>query len=164
MSGRVTPGARVAAKRAGLVLCLLLGPTSPAPADDASGHRQAALDLYRELTLDDTRAVAETVTGLLLQFAPSLAPHRDVIEELAAEVVESDAYVSAQVDAYVDLFEEEELRTLTWLFRHETMRSYRQKRIELIRRNTHSTVDLFRAMLPRLQERIRERGEEGEGR
>ena len=147
---------------AGLVLCMLLGPASPAPAEEASGHRQAALELHLELRLDDSRAMAETVTGLLLQFAPSLAPHRDVIEEFAAEVVSSEAYVNAQVDAYVDLFEEEELRTLTWLFRHETMRSYRQKRIELIRRNTRSTVDLFRAMLPRLHERIRERDEESE--
>lgn len=150
-----------ARKGVGIVLCLLLGSISPAPADDGSGHRQAALELYRELRLDDSRAMAETVTGLLLQFAPSLAPHRDIIEEFAAEVVSSEAYVSAQVDAYVDLFAEEELRTLTWLFRHETMRSYRQKRIELVRRNTQSTVHLFRAMLPRLHERIRERSEEG---
>ena len=158
---RLAPGGHAAAMRAGLVLCALLGPASPAPAEDVSGHRQAALELYLELRLDDSRAVAETVTGLLLQFAPSFAPHRDVIEEFAAEVVSSEAYVNAQVDAYVDLFEEEELRTLTWLFRHETMRSYRQKRIELIRRNTQSTVDLFRAMLPRLHERIRERDQEG---
>ena len=146
--------------RAGLVLCALLGPASPAPAEDVSGHRQAALDLYLELRLDDSRAMAETVTGLLLQLTPSLAPHRDLIEEFAEEVVSSEAYVRAQVDAYMDLFDEEELRTLTWLFRHEIMRSYRQKRIELIRRNTQSTVDLFRAMLPRLHERIRERDEE----
>ena len=148
--------------KACLVLCALLGPASPAPAEDVSAHRQAALDLYLELRLDDSRAMAETVTGLLLQFTPSLAPHRDLIEEFAEEVVSSEAYVRAQVDSYMDLFDEEELRTLTWLFRHETMRSYRQKRIELIRRNTQSTVDLFRAMLPRLHERIRERDEEGE--
>ena len=148
--------------RTGLVLCLLLASTLPAPAEDISGHRQAALELYLELRLDDSQAVAETVTGLLLQFAPSLAPHREIIEELAAEVVNSDAYVNAQVDTYVDLFEEEALRTLAWLFRHETMRSYRQKRVELIRRNTQSTVELFRAMLPRLEERIRERDEESE--
>ena len=153
---------RVAGKGACLVLCALLGPASPAPAEDVSGHRQAALDLYLELRLDDSRAMAETVTGLLLQFTPSLAPHRELIEEFAEEVVSSEAYVRAQVDAYMDLFDEEELRTLTWLFRHETMRSYRQKRIELIRRSTQSTVDLFRAMLPRLHERIRERDEESE--
>ena len=65
--------------KACLVLCALLGPASPAPAEDVSAHRQAALDLYLELRLDDSRAMAETVTGLLLQFTPSLAPHRDLI-------------------------------------------------------------------------------------
>ena len=142
---------------AGFVLCALLATSWPAGADEASSHRRAALELYRELRLGDSQATAAAVTDLVLQLAPNLAPDRDLLEEFAAEVVESDAYAGAHIDVYVDLFDEEELRTLTWLFRHETLRRYREKRVEIIRRTTRATVELFRAELPRLHERIRER-------
>ena len=141
-----------------LALCTVLAPPLPASADELPSHRRAALEFYHELRADDSRPVVTAVTDLVLQLAPNLAAHRDVIEDFVVEAIESEAYENALTDVYVDLFDEEELRTLTWLFRHETFRRYRDQRVEIIRRSSQATATLFRTMLPRLQQRIREEG------
>ena len=56
--------------------------------------------------------------------------------------------------SYMDLLSEEELRTLTWLFRHDTMRHYRTLNLKLVERNTQAMLGVFRRALPDLQRRI----------
>ena len=128
---------------------------STALAQEDSAHREAAYQFYREARLSDVRSVAQVVAEMLVKLDPSLAPHRDVIEAYAIEVVSSERYTDARVEVYMEMFPEEDLRTLTWLFRHATFQKYRDRRVELLRRNTEVTMNLFRAALPELERRIR---------
>ena len=138
-----------------LAVFLALAAPNLAHADALADHRAAALEFYEEARLRDVQAVATVVANMLVQLQPSLAPHRTILEEYAGEVVESERYTLARVEVYIELFTEEELRTLTWLFRHATYRRYREKRIDLVRRNTEATMNLFRSSLPELERRIR---------
>ena len=140
-----------------LSLAGLLQPPVAYSADAQDGHYQAAAAFYDEAKLDDPDAVSRAVANILLRLQPSLAPHREVLEAYAREVIESPKYTSARIGVYMELFGEEELRTLAWLYRHATFRKFREQRLSLVRRTTEVTMALFRNALPDLKRRIRER-------
>ncbi|MCP5155390.1 MAG: hypothetical protein H6983_14565 [Ectothiorhodospiraceae bacterium] len=132
---------------------LLAAPQGRAWADPAS-HERAARAFYEQVSLGDADAVSQVVADMILQLQPGLTDHRAVIAEYAREVVVSPEYVNRRVQIFVEMFSEEELETLTWLFGHETFRKYRERRVELVRRNSEETMALFRSRLPELQRRI----------
>ena len=150
-----------------LALCSAMVGVATAPvnavADALAEHRAAALEFYQEARLNDAQSVARVVADMLVQLQPGLARHRGILEEYAAEVVESERYTLARVEVYMALFTEEELRTLTWLFRHATFRRYREQRIELVKRNTAATLNMFGSSLSELERRIRGSGGEEDG-
>ena len=125
-------------------------------ADDVS-HRQAARDFYVVAKVDDVVAVSKAVTDMVTQIQPSLRAHHDIIADYAEEIMRSKKFVDARVAVYQSLFSEEELKTLTWLFRHDTFQVYRERRVDLVKQNAQVTFDLFKDALPGLQRRIGER-------
>jgi hypothetical protein len=142
------------------IVCTGLGlmlAAAPASADTAS-HVEAARAFYEVARLSDPAAASAVVAEMVARVQPGLARHRDILEEFARELLSSPAYADAQVNVYADLYSEEDLRTLAWLFQHETYRRYLDRRVELVQRSTGVTLDIFRRSLPELQRRIRERG------
>lgn len=142
--------------------CLLAAGVSQGASADNASHREAAVAFYQELR-EDSSALSKTVAGLIGQLQPGLLRHRAELEAYAQEMLNSPAFLEARVGVYMDLLGEEELRTLTWLFRHETMRKYRSLNLQLVERNTEAMISLFRRSLPDLQRRISEkRGDSAE--
>lgn len=135
------------------VLVLSLAGVCPLALGDNASHHEAATDFYLE-TREDPKTLSATVTRLIGQLQPGLAKHRKELEAFALEILDSQSYIDAQVGVYMDLLTEEELRTLTWLFRHETMRRYRSLKLQLVERNTQAMLGVFRRSLPELQRRI----------
>ena len=124
-------------------LVLSLGSVSIIADADNASHHEAATAFYLE-TRENPKTLSATVTRLIGQLQPGLAKHRKELEAFAQEILNSKPYIEAQIGVYMDFLSEEELRTLTWLFRHETMRHYRTLKLELVERNTQAMLSVFR--------------------
>lgn len=127
----------------------------PAQADSTS-HRRAAAEFYSVATVDDPKTVAKLITEMISQLQPGLAQHQETLQQFAEELISSEKYISARVDVYKDFLSEEELRTLTNLFRNPTYQKYLSLRVQIVRRNAAETIRLFQDELPELVRRINE--------
>ncbi len=133
------------------VLLLVIGIGAHA---DAQSHRQAARDFYEASRPTDTAAVVGAVAVMIVQMQPEWRNQREIVEEFALEMVTSETFTEANVRVIAEMFSEEELETLVWLFRHSAYQNYRDKGAELVRRSTLVTMNLFRDSLPELERRI----------
>ena len=129
---------------------------------DRASHHEAAAAFYEEVR-EDPKVLSETITGLLGQLQPGIARHGEVLKAFAMELLSSSAYRETRINVYMEFLDEEELRTLVWLFRHDTLRRYRSLNLKLVNRNTQAIIDMFRDSLPELQRRIVAGGARAEG-
>ncbi len=135
------------------LLAALLCWGGAAGADPAS-HRAAARAFYEVSRSQAPAATAAAIGEMIARAAPGLAGQREVIEEFARELVGSEAFAEASIDAYVELLGEDDLRALTELFSTPAYQRYRARRLDLVRRTTERVLELIRARLPELERRL----------
>lgn len=142
------------------VIAVILGllPLSPVIADETS-HRNSAEEFYSVAVLHDPEKLADAVTGMISRIEPGLHKHQEILREFAREIVTSNKYRDARVRVYQDLLGEEDLRTLTELFRHPVYRKYLALQVQIVQRNAEETFGLFQDELPELVRRINENSE-----